>query len=87
MINNYINEERMLYYDDQTHNIIESKEFVLYIDGINLIDIRYIYGIDVYKTLCNDIILMYQTFGIESARNIIFRELYRAYGTNTMLNF
>jgi len=59
MINNFINEERMLFYDDKTNNVVESKEFVLYIDGINLIDIRYINGIDVYRTLCNDIILMY----------------------------
>jgi hypothetical protein len=86
-INNFINEERMLYYDNESNNVIESKEYVMYIDGINLIDIRYIHGIDVYTSICNDIIIMYEMFGIESARSVIFRELHKAYGTSTSINY
>ena len=45
-------------------------------------DIRYIVGVDVYKTICNDVIQTYETFGIEAARATLIREIIIAYDGN-----
>jgi DNA-directed RNA polymerase II subunit RPB1 len=57
----------------------KKKHFVIYTEGINMIDIRYLIGIDIYKTISNDVVKMYETFGIEIARGILQREIISAY--------
>lgn len=56
-----------------------SEEFVIYTSGVNLYDIRYIEGIDLNRTLSDDIIEVYETFGIEIARSVLIREIILAY--------
>jgi DNA-directed RNA polymerase II subunit RPB1 len=56
-----------------------SEEFVIYTTGVNLYDIRYIEGIDLNRTLSDDIIEVYETFGIEIARSVLIREIILAY--------
>lgn len=72
-------EERVLYFDGPNHDVEKKTQFAIYTVGINLIDIRYINGIDPYRTICNDVIAMYETFGIESARATLLREIAYAY--------
>ena len=45
-------------------------------------DIRYLNGIDLNKVYCNSIVDIYQTFGIEAARNAILREFKKVFMAN-----
>jgi DNA-directed RNA polymerase II subunit RPB1 len=60
--------------DDNALQIID-KTHVIYTKGVNMIDIRYINGIDIYKTISNDIVDIYKKFGIEAARAILTKEI------------
>ena len=63
-------------------------EWITHTVGTNLLDIRYIVGIDPYTTISNDIVAMYETFGIEVARAIIVNELYLAFkGESKVVNY
>ncbi|ARF09013.1 DNA-directed RNA polymerase subunit alpha [Catovirus CTV1] len=72
-------EERVLYFDGPNHDVEKKTQFAIYTVGINLTDIRYIAGIDPYRTICNDVITMYENFGIEAARATLAREIAYAY--------
>lgn len=72
-------EERVLNFNNELHEIEKKNQYAIYTVGINLSDIRYITGIDPYKTICNDVIAMYITFGIEAARATLAREIAYAY--------
>lgn len=54
-------------------------EHVIYASGVNLTDIRYINGIDIYRTFSDDVKSMFDTFGIEIARNRLIYEFTKAY--------
>jgi DNA-directed RNA polymerase II subunit RPB1 len=72
--------ERNMVIDTKTNEIKFENQYMIYTIGTNLIDIRYIIGIDVLNTISNDIYDVYKTFGIEIARSRLLRELERAYG-------
>lgn len=74
-----INEERVLAFDNENNDIEKKKQYVIYTMGTNLYDIRYLNGIDINRTITNDVIAMYETFGIEAARSILLREIIYAY--------
>ena len=57
------------------------EEYVIYTSGVNLRDIRYITGIDPYRTYSDDITEIFKTFGIEFARNRLLGEFLKAYET------
>ena len=67
--------ERVLSFDNENNDIEKKNQYVIYTAGNNMYDIRYIHGIDIYKTICNDVIAMGETFGIEAARATLLREL------------
>jgi DNA-directed RNA polymerase II subunit RPB1 len=73
------NEEQVMTINKTTGNIDKEKHFVIYAAGVNMTDIRYLIGVDVLKTISNDIVEMYNTFGIEVARSILLKEIYGAY--------
>jgi len=64
------------------------EEQVIFTSGVNLKEIRYITGVNPYKTFSDDILQIYQTFGIEFARNRLINEFVKAYDNagNTGLN-
>lgn len=55
-------------------SIINEEEYMIQTVGVNMIDIRYINNIDINKTITNNIIEVYETFGIEAARTSLVRE-------------
>ena len=75
------------YYDNETHKIEKKKQNIIYTDGINLNDIRYLKYIDNYKTRCNDINIIYETFGIEAARTVLLKEIYHEMNSNDAIVF
>jgi DNA-directed RNA polymerase II subunit RPB1 len=58
----------------------KEQEYVIYTAGCNLEQIRYIFGVDLTRTISNDIVNIYQLYGIEFARTVIIREIISAYG-------
>ena len=63
-------------YIDYTNDKLETKkEYFISTEGQNIINIRYIKGIDLNRTITNDIIKTYKYFGVEAARSIIIKEL------------
>ena len=56
-------------------------EYVIYTSGVNLKEIRYITGINPYRTYSDDISSMFKTFGIEIVRNRLLAEFLKAYET------
>jgi DNA-directed RNA polymerase II subunit RPB1 len=72
-------EDKILVFDEETGEIKNEKEFAIYTSGVNLHEIRYMNGIDLNKTIANDIVEMYNTFGIEIVRSLLMSEISNAY--------
>ena len=53
----------------------QREEWVLDTNGVNLLEILRYPGVDSTRTISNDIYEMYETFGIEAAKNILMREI------------
>ena len=68
------------YSENDNEEARRDKEHVIYTSGVNLDEIRYIFGVDLKRTITNDIVSVYETFGIEVARTVIMREIINAYG-------
>lgn len=68
-------EEAYIDIDNPDHEIKNTKEYVIFTAGINMYDIRYIDGIDISRTICNDVMQVYDIFGIEAARIALLREI------------
>ena len=71
--------EKFMIVDKTTGELKQEEQYMIYTAGTNLVDIRYIVGIDIYNTVSNDINDIYKHFGIEIARTRLLRELYDAY--------
>ena len=68
-------EERVLSFDNEDKTIEKNTEYVIYTKGINMESIKNIVGIDLNRTYCNNILTIYENFGIEAARNYIIRRI------------
>lgn len=74
-----IQEERLLSINPETGNEDKLTHHVIYATGVNLLDIRYFNGVDLNKTITNNIMDVYETFGIEIARAVLMKEIIGAY--------
>ncbi|XWV25257.1 dna-directed rna polymerase subunit 1 [Tupanvirus deep ocean] len=59
---------------DEEGNKITKEHYVISTDGINLQEIAQINGINLTKTRCNDIVTIYETYGVEAARAAFIKE-------------
>jgi DNA-directed RNA polymerase II subunit RPB1 len=68
-------------YKNQGHYVYKNmgfeakEEWVLDTNGINLLEVLRISGIDPTRTISNDIHEVYEIFGIEAAKNILMKEI------------
>jgi DNA-directed RNA polymerase II subunit RPB1 len=74
-----IPEERNITFNKITGDVEKGTHYVIKTGGINMIDIRYLIGIDLLKTISNDVVEMYKNFGIEVARTVLLKEIMSAY--------
>ena len=65
---------RLISFENDDNAFEESSEIVIYTQGINMTDIRYINGIDLNRTYCNEINTIRKYFGIEAARSALLKE-------------
>jgi DNA-directed RNA polymerase II subunit RPB1 len=70
---NNINNEKYTDFDADG-NVVIREHFVISADGINLQEIAQLNGIDLINTRCNDIVTIYETYGVEAARAAFIRE-------------
>jgi len=81
-------EERFISFDNPDKVLEKNNEYVIYTKGINMDEIRNIIGVDLNRTYCNDIITIYEMFGIEAARNLIIRQIISVLSENgSRLNY
>lgn len=70
-----LNKKKYDKYNKETQNFDKVIEWVLDTDGTNLVDILANPNVDATKTVSNDIREIYETLGIEAARNALYNEL------------
>jgi DNA-directed RNA polymerase beta' subunit len=64
----------LISYGENGENIADGKEYVLYTSGSNLMDLRILKGIDLNRTVSNNVREVYEVFGIEAVRNLLIKE-------------
>lgn len=77
-------QQRMVYIDPDDESVTTSTQNVIYISGVNMIDIRYIKGIDLNKTVSNDVVNTYHELGIEAARSLLIKEIQNVYSKDSV---
>lgn len=80
--------QRMIKFNKENGSVEAFDEQIILTSGVNIDDIRYIIGIDPLNTIINDVVKVYHTFGIEIARNRLYREFALAYeGAGHAVNY
>ena len=69
-------------FDNKENKFEETSEMIIITEGINMLDVRDIEGVDLNRTYCNDIQTIYKYFGIEAARAALLKELNMVYGSH-----
>jgi DNA-directed RNA polymerase II subunit RPB1 len=70
-----LNKKKYTKYNEDNNKFDNIVEWVLDTDGTNLIDILANQNVDSSRTISNDIREIYDTLGIEAARNALYKEL------------
>lgn len=84
---NKIDEQNCIEFDNKTGDVLTNKQNVIITDGINLVDIRYINGVDLTKTISNHVIDVLEVFGIEAARSVLIKELFTVFESSGSVNY
>lgn len=79
-----LNKKKYDRYNNETQKFDKIIEWVLDTDGTNLIDVLANQNIDSTRTISNDIREIYDTLGIEAARNALYQELINITGEDSM---
>lgn len=66
--------QKELVYDEKVAGYSSVKQYVLDVEGSNLLDLALVSGTDPYRTFSNDIHEIMEVFGIETARVCMFEE-------------
>ena len=83
-----INEEPVISFDNENQELKKEKQLVIYTEGINLADLRYINGIDLNISVCNDIVTIYEMYGIDAARAALLKEFKAVFvGAGNTVNY
>lgn len=75
-------EEQVISFDNSNAEPQKLKQNVIYTSGVNMVDIRYMRGIDLNKTTTNDVMMIYETFGIEATRMVLLKEFKNLFQIN-----
>jgi DNA-directed RNA polymerase II subunit RPB1 len=80
--------DRLVTFDRNNGEVKNENQFVIYTEGINLLDIRMINGIDLTRTTCNNVADVYEAFGIEAARAVLLQEFVKVIeGAGNKVNY
>ena len=68
-----------VYFDDETGEKKEKKEFYIVTEGINYMELLQMKNIDHKRTFCNNIHYIHKLYGLEAARNILLFEMNKVF--------
>lgn len=68
-------DEICLNFNNENQEKVVDKENVIFTAGVNITDIRFVKGVDLQRTICNDLYQIYINFGIEAVRAAILKEI------------
>jgi DNA-directed RNA polymerase II subunit RPB1 len=71
---------------DKDGSLKQEKENIIITKGINNIDIRYLNGVDLTQTICNNVNDIYELYGIEAVRTYIIEVLLDFIGKDANYN-
>jgi DNA-directed RNA polymerase beta' subunit len=69
-----VENSKRLITDESTGEFKQNDEYIVFTSGINVEKIKYIKGINMARTSCNDIATIYRLYGVEAARQILLNE-------------
>ena len=69
-----VENSKRLITDETTGEFKQNDEYIVFTSGINVEKIKYIKGINMARTSCNDIATIYRLYGVEAARQILLNE-------------
>ena len=75
---------RLISFDNADNQFEESSEMMIYTEGINLVDVRYVDGIDLNRTYCNEVNQINKYLGIEASRSSLIKELYQVFSDHNV---
>ncbi len=82
-----ISEDTYISFDEEGA-IVKDKHWVVYTSGVNMKDLRYINDIDLNKTLCNDVMQIYELYGIDACRAALLKEFKKVFlGAGSTVNY
>lgn len=85
---NGVEEQPFMTFENENEEIKKEKQYIIYTAGVNLQELRYINGIDLDKTVSNDIVTIYKILGIDAARAALIKEFKRVFaGGGNNVNF
>ena len=79
-----IDNQQYISFDNEDQTAETAKEHVIYTEGIDMDAIRSLFGVDVNRTICNDVHKIYQMFGIEAARSALIKEYTNVFDGNNV---
>jgi len=80
-----VNQEMI--YDEKVGGYSAVKQYVLDVEGTNLLDLATVPNTDATRSLSNDIHEIVDVFGIEAARIALFREFVEVFGEENYVNY
>lgn len=80
-------EEPVITFDKVDGSMNKEKHSVIYTSGVNMKELRYIKNIDLNKTLCNDIMQIYELYDIDACYAALMREFKKVFaGAGSTVN-
>jgi len=76
-----VENSKRLVTDESTGEFKQNDEYIVFTSGINVEKIKYIKGINMARTSCNDIATIYRLYGVEAARQILLNEFMSTFNT------
>jgi DNA-directed RNA polymerase II subunit RPB1 len=70
----YLREVQELIYDENVGGYVPAKEYVLDVEGTNMLDLAVLPNVDPYRVFSNDIHEVLDVFGIEAVRQCLYDE-------------
>ncbi len=81
--NTFIEQQRNVIFDKDGNEVI-TKENLVITSGINMQDLKTFKGIDLKRSICNDVGVIYKLYGVEAARNLLMHELNVTFGGHNL---
>jgi DNA-directed RNA polymerase beta' subunit len=74
--------DQIIEFNETTGEVEKNTQHLIITSGVNMVGLRYLNGIDLNRTVTNDIRQIYEIFGIEAARAVLVKEIKFVFATS-----